>query len=64
MEEATETSVYSTMSSALVRPENRERFEKQGLDIVGGKPEELATLLREETVRWAKVVKESGAKVD
>jgi tripartite-type tricarboxylate transporter receptor subunit TctC len=56
--------LYSTMSSALVRPENRGRFEKQGLDIVGGKPEQLATLLREETVRWAKVVKESGAKVD
>lgn len=56
--------LYTAMSTALRRAENRERFEKQGLDIVGGKPEELAALLREETVRWAKVVRESGAKVD
>jgi tripartite-type tricarboxylate transporter receptor subunit TctC len=56
--------LYSTLSGALGRPENRDRFEKQGLDVVGGKPEELGALIRDETVRWAKVVKQSGAKLE
>jgi tripartite-type tricarboxylate transporter receptor subunit TctC len=56
--------LYTTMSAALQKPENRERFEKQGLDVIGGKPEELGALIRDETVRWAKVVKQSGAKLD
>ena len=56
--------LHATMSKALAMPENRKRFEQQGLDIVGGKPEELANLVREESGRWAKVVKASGAKAD
>ncbi|MDB5902301.1 MAG: transporter, partial [Betaproteobacteria bacterium] len=47
--------LYSTLSGALARTENRDRFEKQGLGVVGGKPEELGALIRDETVRWAKV---------
>jgi tripartite-type tricarboxylate transporter receptor subunit TctC len=34
--------LYSTMAGALGKPENRDRFEKQGLDVVGGKPEGCA----------------------
>ena len=56
--------LYSTMAGALQRQENRDRFEKQGLDVVGGKPEALGKLIADETVRWAKVVKDSGAKAD
>jgi tripartite-type tricarboxylate transporter receptor subunit TctC len=56
--------LYTTMSKALPQPENRKRFETQGLDVVGARPEDLGKLMREETTRWAKVVKDSGAKVD
>jgi tripartite-type tricarboxylate transporter receptor subunit TctC len=56
--------LYATMSKALPQPENRKRFETQGLDVVGARPEDLGKLMREETTRWAKVVKDSGAKVD
>ena len=56
--------LHATMSKALAMPENRKRFEQQGLDIAGGKPADLANLVREESVRWAKVVKASGAKAD
>ena len=35
-----------------------------GLDVAPGTPETLATLIQVETVKWAKVVKESGAKLD
>ena len=56
--------LYSTLSGALTRPQSRERFEKQGLDVVSGKPEEFGALIRDETVRWAKVVKQAGAKLE
>lgn len=51
---------YSTLAGAFQRPENRKRFEKQSLNVVSGKPEELVALIRDETVRWAKVVKLAG----
>jgi len=56
--------LHATMSKALVMPDNKKRFEQQGLDIVGGKPEELANLMRDEIVRWKKVAMDSGAKAD
>jgi tripartite-type tricarboxylate transporter receptor subunit TctC len=56
--------LHSTMAAALQRPENRDRFDKQGLDVVGGKPEALGALIQDEVVRWAKVVKQSGAKLE
>jgi tripartite-type tricarboxylate transporter receptor subunit TctC len=41
-----------------------ELFTAAGLIPIGGTPEELATLLNSEIKRWAKVVKDSGARVD
>jgi tripartite-type tricarboxylate transporter receptor subunit TctC len=44
--------------------EMRERFAKQGTEVRTGTPESFAQWLREEQARWAKVVKESGAKFE
>jgi tripartite-type tricarboxylate transporter receptor subunit TctC len=41
-----------------------ELFTSAGLIPVGGTPEQLAALLGSEIKRWARVVKDSGAKVD
>jgi tripartite-type tricarboxylate transporter receptor subunit TctC len=42
----------------------REKLAGIGLDIVGGSPEQLAAYTRSELAKWAKVVRESGAKAD
>lgn len=42
----------------------REKSAGIGLDVVGGSSEVLAAYTRSELAKWAKVVKESGAKAD
>ena len=44
--------------------EMKERFAKQGTEVRTGTPESLGEWLRAEQARWARVVKESGAKFD
>ncbi len=45
-------------------PDVREKLTALGLDVAAGSPESLANLIQAETLKWAKVVKESGAKLD
>ena len=40
-----------------------EKLAAQGYTINGGSPQDLGNLVRTELVKWARVVKESGAKV-
>jgi tripartite-type tricarboxylate transporter receptor subunit TctC len=42
----------------------RERLMALGSDIIGGEPKQLTEFMRVEIPRWAKVIKESGAKAD
>jgi tripartite-type tricarboxylate transporter receptor subunit TctC len=42
----------------------RERLQAQGIEAVGSTPAQLASHLRSELVKWEKVVRLSGAKVD
>ena len=46
------------------RPEHKDRLAALGAEIVASSPEELARIQRQDIVRWAKVVKESGAKAE
>jgi tripartite-type tricarboxylate transporter receptor subunit TctC len=42
----------------------KERFGALGADPVGNTPEEFSAYLKDEIVKWGRVVKDSGAKVD
>ena len=42
----------------------KQRLTSEGLVTVGGTREQLAAHIKSETTKWAKVIKESGARVD
>jgi len=54
----------SELNKALASSDLRKRLEDQGLDITPGTPDQFAKLIRGDIVKWGRVVKESGAKVD
>jgi tripartite-type tricarboxylate transporter receptor subunit TctC len=49
---------------ALNLPDVREKLSGLGAEIVADSPEEFSALVKAEVVKWADVVKKSGAKVD
>jgi len=48
----------------LKLPDVRERYAALGAEPVGNSPEEFAAYCKSELLKWAKVVKDSGAKAD
>jgi tripartite-type tricarboxylate transporter receptor subunit TctC len=58
--------IVDKLSKELMRiikqPDTTERFNSVGLDAVGSTPETLAKLIKEETVMYAKLVKQIGLK--
>jgi tripartite-type tricarboxylate transporter receptor subunit TctC len=55
----------SSEIAAIVRlPEVRSQFEKLGAEPVGNTPAEFTAFTKAELVKWAGIVKQSGAKVD
>ena len=54
----------SEINKALASPTLKEKFTVIGYELVGGTPEQFDTFVRKEIVKWADVVKRSGAKID
>ena len=52
------------IGAALSSPEMKERLQTLSARPIGGTPEQFAAFFTDETARWARVVKSSGAKVD
>jgi tripartite-type tricarboxylate transporter receptor subunit TctC len=49
--------VYRDTVKALESPELRKRFEDLGMDPVGNRPDEFTKLIKDESVRWEKIVR-------
>ena len=49
------------LRTALHEPAFAQQFTGEGLEVVGGTPEESAAFIKKEIVKWAAVVKQSGA---
>jgi tripartite-type tricarboxylate transporter receptor subunit TctC len=55
---------HSTVMTILATPEMKDRLDKAGAEVRAMSPEQFGAFIRTEKDRWAKVVKESGAKFD
>ncbi|MHA7600039.1 tripartite tricarboxylate transporter substrate binding protein [Alicycliphilus sp. T452] len=55
---------HAELMEVLKEPEVQEKFRALGLDIIGNTPQQFADFIRRDIVKWAKVVKDSGAKAD
>jgi len=56
--------LQAEVKKILATPEVGKRLAESGLDAVGSSADELAAYQRTEIAKWAKVVKDSGAKVE
>ena len=55
--------LHEEIMRRVLTGEQRERLVKEGYDIEGLGPEEFASYVAAETVKWARVVKAAGIKI-
>jgi len=60
----TQMKINAETARVLAMPDVKEKLATLGLEAAPGTPDQLATLVQSEMTKWAKVVKESGAKPD
>ena len=56
--------LHSLFITAMKDPEVRKRMADFGFEPIGNSPEEFGAFVKEDIARWAKLVKETGAKVE
>ena len=56
--------VNADVRKVLAMPEIRDRLAGEGADVAASTPEEFAALIKTDMVKWARVVKQSGAHAD
>ena len=56
--------LHSEVVRVLKVPEIRERLLRDGIEPVGSTPEQFSEHIRKEALKWSKIVKDSGARVD
>ncbi len=58
------TRIQRDIARVVNQPENRDRLINMGVDLIANSPEEFGAFLRAEIVRYAKVIKDAGIKVE
>jgi tripartite-type tricarboxylate transporter receptor subunit TctC len=56
--------LYNEIAKVLKLPDIRDRLLRDGIEPVGSTPEQFTEHTKKEAVKWSKVVKDSGARVD
>jgi tripartite-type tricarboxylate transporter receptor subunit TctC len=56
--------LHAEIVKVLATSEIRERFLRDGIETVGSTPEQFTEHIRRERIKWAKVVRDSGAKAE
>lgn len=56
--------LYTELAKALADPDTRQKLAAQGAEVRQNTPEQSAAFVRAEMAKWAKVVKQSGAKIE
>ena len=56
--------IYTDAAAVLQGQEVRERFSAMAATAAGTTPEQFGTLIREDSAKWAKLIKEAGIKAD
>jgi tripartite-type tricarboxylate transporter receptor subunit TctC len=56
--------INSALNAAIHDPAVKERLKSAGLEPVGGTPEQFGKLIHDESVKWAPIIKRSGARID
>lgn len=52
------------LQKAVAQPDVRERFADAGVEASASSPDELGAILKNEIVKWAKVIKDAGIRVE
>jgi len=64
----TDKAIISKLHTATVKvvntPDIRQRLEASGVALVGNTPEEFNAVIRQETAKWAKVVRAGNIKIE
>jgi tripartite-type tricarboxylate transporter receptor subunit TctC len=58
------SSLNREIAAILKLPDVKDILSAQGIDIIGGTPEEFGRTIKSELGKWANVVKRSGARID
>jgi tripartite-type tricarboxylate transporter receptor subunit TctC len=56
--------LYGDVSKALAQPDVRDKLQAMGADVIGSNPEQFAGFMREETAKWAKVVRQANIRAE
>jgi tripartite-type tricarboxylate transporter receptor subunit TctC len=54
--------IYQEAAKIVAQPDMREKFAQIGVDSVGNPPDEFAAIIKADTAKWAKVIRDAGIK--